>query len=31
MGLIRVTVPEARRPLAASARETFRSAWSTWR
>ncbi len=31
MGLIRVTVPEARRLLAASARETFRSAWSIWR
>jgi hypothetical protein len=30
-GLIRVTVPEARRPLAASARGTFRCAWSIWR
>ena len=31
MGLIRVTVPEARRLLAVSARGTFRSAWSIWR
>jgi hypothetical protein len=31
MGLIRVTVPEARRLLAASARGTFRCAWSIWR
>jgi len=31
IGLIRVTVPEARRLLAASARETFRYAWSIWR
>ena len=31
MGLIRVTVPEARRLLAASARETFKSSWSIWR
>jgi SRSO17 transposase len=31
MGLIRVTVPEARRLLAASARGTFRCAWSAWR
>jgi SRSO17 transposase len=30
-GLIRVTVPEARRLLAASARGTFRCAWSIWR
>jgi hypothetical protein len=29
-GLIRVTVPEARRLLAASARGTFRCAWSIW-
>ena len=31
MGLIRVTVPEARRLLAAPVRETFRSSWSIWR
>jgi len=31
MGLIRVTVPEARKLLAASARGTFRNSWSTWR
>jgi SRSO17 transposase len=31
IGLIRVTVPEARRLLAASASETFRYAWSIWR
>ena len=31
IGLIRVTVPEARRLLAASARETFRYTWSIWR
>src|SRR5450755_890209 len=31
IGLIRVTVPEARRLLAASARETFRGTWSIWR
>jgi hypothetical protein len=29
--LIRVTVPEARRLLAASARETFSCTWSIWR
>ena len=31
MGLIRVTVPEARRLLAACTRETFRCTWSIWR
>lgn len=31
IGLIRVTVPEARRLLAASARETFSYTWSIWR
>ena len=31
MGLIRVTVPEARRLLAASVRGTFPSSWSIWR
>ncbi len=31
MGLIRVTVPEARRLLTASAHETFRYTWSIWR
>src|SRR6266567_2318739 len=31
MGLIRVTVPEARRLLTASVRETFRNSWSIWR
>jgi len=30
-GLIRVTVPEARRLLAATAHQTFRYAWSIWR
>ena len=30
-GLIRVTVPEARRLLAASVRETFSCTWSIWR
>ncbi len=30
-GMIRVTVPEARRLLAASAHRTFHSAWSIWR
>jgi len=30
-GLIRVTVPEARKLLAASAHQTFRCAWSIWR
>jgi len=30
-GLIRVTVPEARRLLAASVRETFGYTWSIWR
>jgi SRSO17 transposase len=31
IGLIRVTVPEARRLLAPSVHEPFRYAWSTWR
>ena len=31
MGLIRVTVPEARKLLATSARGTFRTSWSIWR
>ena len=31
MGLIRVTVPEARKLLATSARGTFPSSWSIWR
>src|ERR1019366_4652536 len=31
IGLIRVTVPAARRLLAASARGTFPSSWSIWR
>jgi SRSO17 transposase len=31
IGLIRVTVPEARRLLAASVRETFSCTWSIWR
>jgi len=31
IGLIRVTVPEARRLLAASVRETFSYTWSIWR
>ena len=31
IGLIRVTVPEARKLLAESVRETFRQTWSTWR
>ncbi len=31
MGLVRVTVPEARRLLAATAHQTFRYAWSIWR
>jgi len=31
MGLIRVTVPEARRMLTAPVRETFQSSWSIWR
>ena len=30
-GLIRVTVPDARRLLAGSPRGTFRCAWSIWR
>jgi SRSO17 transposase len=30
-GLIRVTVPEARKLLAATAHQTFRYAWSIWR
>ena len=31
MGMIRVTVPEARKLLAAPERGTFRYAWSIWR
>jgi hypothetical protein len=31
IGLIRVAVPEARKLLTASARQTFRHAWSIWR
>jgi len=31
IGLTRVTVPEARRLLAASVRQTFRNTWSIWR